>query len=147
MTTNPTEERVSRLEGAYEQVDRRLGSIDERLAAMDARIETRFSSIEARFSSIEARMNAMMAIMVTGFIAIGGGIVASPCESEPGHCRLLSFRSRNACNDIDTPTPRPYIPLSVEGGGRERRRPAPQRRLRGPRPPSAEATQPLGRWT
>ncbi len=56
------EERVSRLEGAYEQVNERLGDMNATLGRLEARME--------------ARMNAMMAVMITGFIAIGGGIVA-----------------------------------------------------------------------
>jgi tetrahydromethanopterin S-methyltransferase subunit G len=39
MTAQPWEPRVARLEGAYEQVDRRLESIDRRLASLDGKID------------------------------------------------------------------------------------------------------------
>ena len=55
MTT--LEERVSRLEGAYEQLDQRLGDIQTSLNRIDARI------------------NALTIAMATGGIAIAGAIV------------------------------------------------------------------------
>ena len=55
MTT--LEERVSRLEGAYEQLDQRLGDIQTSLNRIDARI------------------NALTIAMITGGIAIAGAIV------------------------------------------------------------------------
>jgi len=39
MTAQPWEPRVARLEGAYEQVDRRLESIDRRLETLDGKID------------------------------------------------------------------------------------------------------------
>lgn len=39
MTAQPWEPRVARLEGAYEQVDRRLESIDRRLETLDRKID------------------------------------------------------------------------------------------------------------
>jgi tetrahydromethanopterin S-methyltransferase subunit G len=39
MTAQPWEPRVARLEGAYEQVDRRLESIDRRLESLDGKID------------------------------------------------------------------------------------------------------------
>ena len=56
--------RVSRLEGAYEQLDQRLGDIQASLNGLDARIDGLFRM-----------MIAMMAVMATGGIAIAGAIV------------------------------------------------------------------------
>ena len=58
------QERVSRLEGAYEQLDQRLGDIQASLNRLDARIDGLFRM-----------MIAMMAVMATGGIAIAGAIV------------------------------------------------------------------------
>ena len=65
MTT--MEERVGRLEGAFQQFDQRL-----------ERIEVRLDRIEARMDQLEARLDGMfrtmMIIMATGAIAIAGAI-------------------------------------------------------------------------
>jgi tetrahydromethanopterin S-methyltransferase subunit G len=39
MTAQPWEPRMARLEGAYEQVDKRLDSIDQRLETLDRKID------------------------------------------------------------------------------------------------------------
>ncbi len=59
MTT--MEERVSRLEGAYEQVDRRLGDLT--------------AAVEGLRSEMNARFNALIAVIGTVGIAVAGGIV------------------------------------------------------------------------
>jgi hypothetical protein len=38
MSTQPIETRIARLEGAYEQIDKRLGSIDGRMASLEHRM-------------------------------------------------------------------------------------------------------------
>jgi hypothetical protein len=55
------EERVSRLEGAYEQVDQRLGDIQAALHRHEAKTDAQFRTT--------------MAVMATGGIAIAGAIV------------------------------------------------------------------------
>ncbi len=62
------EARVSRLEGAYEQVDRRLGDLTA--AVEGVRVE-----MSARFETIEARLNALIAVIGAVGIAVAGGIV------------------------------------------------------------------------
>ncbi len=47
MAAEPLEVRMARLEGAYEQIDRRLGSIEERMT----RLETRIDAIAAELRS------------------------------------------------------------------------------------------------
>ena len=69
------EERVSRLEGAFEQLDQRLGDIYARLDRIDARIDRLEAKIDARLDSLHRMMVAMMAVMATGGIAIAGAIV------------------------------------------------------------------------
>ena len=66
MTT--IEERVSRLEGAFEQLVTRLDRIEARIDRLEARIDR----LEAK---IDAQFRTMMAVMVTGGIAISGAII------------------------------------------------------------------------
>ena len=54
------EERVSRLEGAYEQVDQRLGDIQAALHRLEAKGDAQFRTT--------------MAVMATGGIAVAGAI-------------------------------------------------------------------------
>ncbi len=60
MTTMP--ERVSKLEGAYEQVDQRLGELSVQLNAMDSKFESKF--------------NTLIIVMATSGIAIVGTLIA-----------------------------------------------------------------------
>ena len=55
------EERVSRLEGAYEQVDRRLGDLT--------------AAVEGLRSEMNAKFNALIAVIGAVGIAVAGGIV------------------------------------------------------------------------
>ena len=43
------EQRIARLEGAYEQISDRLNGIDGRLAGIEHTIETRFAQVDQRF--------------------------------------------------------------------------------------------------
>ena len=66
MTAQPLEPRVSRLEGAFEQIVERLGDTNVRLErleykvdanyhALDAKMEQRFVGIDQKFSAMEQR--------------------------------------------------------------------------------------------
>jgi Skp family chaperone for outer membrane proteins len=48
MTAQPWEPRLARLEGAYEQVDRRLTAIDARLETLDRKIDVKIDALEAK---------------------------------------------------------------------------------------------------
>ena len=52
MSAQPVEIRMARLEGAYEQINERLGT-------MEARIDNRFNGIEARLNNHDARFDAL----------------------------------------------------------------------------------------
>ena len=69
------EERVSRLEGAYEQLDQRLGDIQASLNRIDARIDRLEGRIDGRIDGLFRMMIATMAVMATGGIAIAGAII------------------------------------------------------------------------
>ena len=66
---------MSRLEGAYEQVDQRLGDIQASLSRIDARIDRLEAKIDARLDSLHRMMVTMMLVMATGGIAIAGAII------------------------------------------------------------------------
>ena len=67
MTT--AEERISRLEGAYEQVDRRLDSIDSRLSDLNQSI----SELRAETNS---RFNTLLTVVIGSWITLVVGIIA-----------------------------------------------------------------------
>ena len=70
MSAQPWEPRLARLEGAYEQIDRRLGDLashvdagfaqmESRFAQVDARLDARFGQIDARFGQVDGRIGAL----------------------------------------------------------------------------------------
>ena len=96
MTTTPASERndserMSKLEGAYEQVNERLGEMNGRInevrTDMDARfsetngridqlrtdMDTRFDVVNTRFDAMSARLNSLF----VAIIGVGGAIVAA----------------------------------------------------------------------
>ena len=77
MTT--MEERVSRLEGAYEQVDRRLGDLTETITRLDVKIDALRSDVDAKFDALRSEMNAkfntLIIVMATGAVGITGALI------------------------------------------------------------------------
>ncbi len=71
MTTMP--ERVSRLEGAYEQVDQRLGELTQSVNSLREDMNSRFSVIDSKF---EAKFNTLIAVVVGSGVAIVGTLIA-----------------------------------------------------------------------
>ena len=55
VSSTPLEVRMGRLEGAYEQISKRLDSIEARLDRFDAKIDCRFDEVDARFERLEAK--------------------------------------------------------------------------------------------
>ncbi len=66
------EERVSRLERAFEQLDQRLGDMQARIDRLDAKVDARLDRLEAK---VDAMFRTMIVVMATGGIAIAGAIV------------------------------------------------------------------------
>jgi phage shock protein A len=52
MSAQPLESRVARLEGAYEQVDRRLDSMDRRLESLDRKVDDIRDLLQWRMTSL-----------------------------------------------------------------------------------------------
>ncbi|MDR7428399.1 MAG: hypothetical protein QN152_08525 [Armatimonadota bacterium] len=48
MGTETTGVRLARLEGAYEQIDRRLGTIEGRLAVLEGKVDAGFARLDAK---------------------------------------------------------------------------------------------------
>ena len=73
MSAQPLDVRMARLEGVYEQLERRLGDLiatidgrfgnmDGRFAQMDSRFEqmnSRFAQVDSRFGQVESRLDSL----------------------------------------------------------------------------------------
>ena len=74
------EERVSRLEGAFEQLDRRLGDLTDAVARVDVKIDSLRTDMDGRFDSLrgdmDAKLNTLILVIATVGVAIAGAIVA-----------------------------------------------------------------------
>ena len=68
MTAQPWEPRVSRLEGAFEQLDKRLGSIEGALRDLRREMNQRFDRVDSRF-------NQLLATMITSRLVIIGIVI------------------------------------------------------------------------
>ena len=64
------EERVSRLEGAYEQVGSRLDSLDSRLIEVN-------QSISVLREEMNSRMNALLTVVIGSWATLVVGIIAA----------------------------------------------------------------------
>ena len=59
------EERVSRLEGAYEQVNERLGDLTQAIASLRSEINSRFNTVYAFLATlVAANLGTLIAILV-----------------------------------------------------------------------------------
>ncbi len=72
MGTEATDVKLARLEGAYEQIDRRLGTIEGRLAVLEGKVDAGFvrlnGKIDAGFARLDAKID-MLATELRGTIA------------------------------------------------------------------------------
>ena len=75
------EERVSRLEGAYEQVNRRLDDLNRNVASLRSEVSSPWSEVREEFSILRREMNrgfsnmyvligGVWATLVAGFVAL-----------------------------------------------------------------------------
>ena len=72
-----TEGRVSRLEGAYEQVDARLSDLSEGINRLDARISHVDARIEALRADMTSRFNVTLLLIGAFGTAIFGAVIAN----------------------------------------------------------------------
>ena len=71
MTTLP--ERVSKLEGAYEQVDQRLGELTISVESLRTEMNSRLDTMDSKF---ESKFNTLIVVMATSGVAIVGTLIA-----------------------------------------------------------------------
>ena len=71
MTTMP--ERVSKLEGAYEQVDQRLGELTSSVESLRTEMNSRLDTMDSKF---ESKFNTLIVVMATSGVAIVGTLIA-----------------------------------------------------------------------
>ena len=69
-----SEERISRLEGSYEQVDRRLGDLT-------ASVDRLAGDLKALRAEVNAKFNTMIIVYATGTVAVAGAIVTLALRS------------------------------------------------------------------
>ncbi|MCY4449842.1 MAG: hypothetical protein OXE02_13470 [Chloroflexi bacterium] len=61
------EERASRLEGAYEQVNERLGDLTQAIASLRSEMNSRFNTVYAFLATlVAANLGTLVAILVKG---------------------------------------------------------------------------------
>ena len=72
MSASPLEVRIAHLEGAYEQINHRLGALEERVANVERKIDgfkdTILATMENRFAQIDQRFNWMLGLIVISII-------------------------------------------------------------------------------
>ena len=76
MTTQPStdlEQRVSRLEGAYEQVNERLGDLSQAIAGLRADMHDEIGGLRAEMNS---RFNIFLVLLGTLWATTVGGFIA-----------------------------------------------------------------------
>ncbi len=74
------EERLARLEGAYEQIDRRLESIERKIADLREEIRGLRAYIDTKIDSVDRKIDdlrRMLIYMAIGFITAFAGIIAT----------------------------------------------------------------------
>jgi hypothetical protein len=60
MAADAWELRTARLEGAYEQVDRRLGAVEGRLATLEHKMDTGFAQVRAEISGLSDMLHTQI---------------------------------------------------------------------------------------
>ncbi|VVM04461.1 hypothetical protein [Methylacidimicrobium tartarophylax] len=79
MPTDTIETRMAHLEGAYEQIDKRLGTVEQRLTLVETKldglrrdIDQRFERVDQRFERVEARFERLEHSLRTQFSWVMG---------------------------------------------------------------------------
>lgn len=72
--------RMAHLEGAYEQINHRMGAMEKRLDGFDSRfaqIDARFAQIDARFAQVDSRFAQLDRKIDAHFLWILGLLIVS----------------------------------------------------------------------
>lgn len=74
MSAYPMEQRLSRLEGTYEQVDKRLGGVEARLGGVEARINGLQLSLEGQIAALresqDKNLRWLTSLIVTSWLTL-----------------------------------------------------------------------------
>ncbi len=70
-----TEQRVSRLEGAYEQVDRRLDSLDRRMDSLDRRMDSLDRNLSELRAEMNSRFNNIYVLIGASWVTLVGAMI------------------------------------------------------------------------
>lgn len=72
------EERIAHLEGAYQQIDRRLGNVEQDLRALRAEVVAGFERLSDRFGGIDTRLDGLTrwfgGLMLTSWVTLMAAI-------------------------------------------------------------------------
>ncbi len=72
MSAQPLDIRMARLEGAYEQIDRRLADLrqdmDQRFTDLRQELDRRFSTVDQRFAALDQRFTWLAGLVVGTWI-------------------------------------------------------------------------------
>ena len=71
------EERVSRLEGAYEQLDQRLGDLMGAVRGLDAKVDALRTDIDGRFDALRHEMNSKFNTFIVVMATVGIAMVGA----------------------------------------------------------------------
>lgn len=76
MAADAWEVRTARLEGAYEQIDKRLGALEVRLGSIENRITAMDQQMDAGFAQVRSEMRTQFCwllgvMIVSGLVQIG----------------------------------------------------------------------------
>ena len=74
---NIEQARISRLEGTYEQVDRRLNEMNSRLDETNRSIDGLRTEMNNRFGEMNNRYNTLIMLMVASWVTIFAALIAA----------------------------------------------------------------------
>lgn len=63
MAADPLEVRLARLEGSYEQIDRRLGSIEDRLGRLESKVDAAVNRLDAKIDAAMTYLDSKISAM------------------------------------------------------------------------------------
>ena len=71
------EERVSRLEGAYEQLDQRLGDLTGAVRGLDAKVDALRTDIDGRIDTLRHEMNSKFNTLIVVMATVGVAMIGA----------------------------------------------------------------------
>ena len=77
MATEPAEARLARLEGGYEQIDRRLGSLDERLGRLEVKVDALGQRLDAKIDGVASELRRGLGALGSRMHTVLRGIIVA----------------------------------------------------------------------